>query len=145
VIRSPSLMRALPGLTLVLVACAGCRPTFKADGTLVVNGATFRPVACQVLAPRATGVGLTDSKGNQLELMLPPMTLRAWEAISGAPSVALTLPGEASVNLGLCGTLTLKGEGYHGEGKRAASGTASLECSAGRSTVRGDLTFTGCF
>ena len=112
-IRLPSLVRALPGLTLVLVACAGCRPTFKADGTLVVNGATFQPVACQVLAPRATGVGLTDSKGTELELMLPPMTL--------------------------------KGEGYHGEGKRAASGTASLECSAGRSTVRGDLTFTGCF
>ena len=73
------------------------------------------------------------------------MTLRAWEAISGAPSAALTLPGEAPINLGPRGTLTLKGEGYHGEGKRVARGPASLECNAGRSTVNGDLSFTGCF
>lgn len=132
-------------VAVLLLACAGCQPTFESEGTLTVGGTTFRPVACHVLAPRATGVALNDSEGRSLELTLPPAILDAWRELRGTPSTALTLPGQPPTDLGPCGLLTLEGEGYHGQGKRAASGTASLDCAVGAAAVQGTLTFSGCF
>jgi hypothetical protein len=47
------------------------------------------------------------------------------------------------LDVGLCGTLVLTGEGFHASGKRAVKGRLSLACAA--SEVRGDFTFEGCF
>lgn len=130
---------------LALVAGTGCQPKFKAHGALVVDGTSFEPVACQVLAPRSTGVTFTDTTGRGLSLTLPPQRLDAWRELRGTPAVALTRPGQPPRDLGSCGELRMQGEGYHGDGKRASSGSTSLDCAAPGTVVTGALTFTGCF
>lgn len=132
-------------LVTIVLASAGCQPTFEPEGALLVQGAPFAPVSCQVLAPSATGIALRDARANLLSLKLPPQTLRAWERIEGTPRAELTMSGRSPSDLGPCGALVLEGEGYHGDGKRAASGTASLECSSGGTQVQGTLRFSGCF
>lgn len=145
-IQSVRAIDALAGVAVATVfGSTACRPTFESQGTVTIDGTAFAPKDCRVLAPRATGVALGDSTGRWLTLALPPMTLKAWRQIDGTPSAALTRPGQPDVELGPCGVLTLRGEGYHGEGKRAASGNAALECSAAGAEVKGVLSFTGCF
>lgn len=134
------LLRAWP-LALTALVCA-CAPTFKPTGSLTIDGASFTPVRCQVLT--RGGIELADARGARLELSLPPARLDAWKDISGNPTATYAPSGGTAVVLGACGSLTLTGEGYHGSGKRAASGTMSLDC-AGGVTVKGDLSFTGCF
>jgi hypothetical protein len=135
---------AILPVTLVL-ASSGCQPTFEPKGSLTVRGAPFAPVSCEVLASCDSGIALRDVQGNQLSLKLPPQTLRAWERIEGTPRAELTMSGRPPIDLGPCGQLALSGEGYHGDGKRAASGTMSLECSSRDAQVRGTLRFSGCF
>lgn len=134
-------------LTFVLLALssAGCQPTFEPAGALTIGGAAFAPVGCQVLAPRATGIDLRDAQGRSLSLTLPPQILDAWRKIHGTPRATLALPGQPPQELGPCGALMLEGEGYHGQGKRAASGSATLQCGTGETAVHGTLTFDGCF
>lgn len=129
-------------LVVLAVGCLGCEPKFRGKGALVLDGTAFTPVRCRVLAPRATGIELTDASGaTALSLELPPVTLRAAEEIGGSAEVVLTLAGKSPLRLGACARLTLKGEGYHGEEKRAASGTATLDCPQ----AQGTFSFSGCF
>lgn len=130
---------------LALVAGTGCQPRFKAHGALSVDGMSFEPVACEVLAPRSTGVAFTDTTGRGLSLTLPPQRLDAWRELRGTPTVALTRLGQPPRELGSCGELRMQGEGYHGDGKRASSGSIALDCAALEAVVTGALTFTGCF
>ncbi len=143
--RRSSIAAVRCSLIVFALFVSACEPKFKAQGAFALEDAVFTPTACHVLAPRATGVELTDVTGARLELVLPPMTLEAFTELKGTPGAVLTTSGEAPIDLGPCGTLTLKGEGYHGGGKRAASGSASLACSAGSAHVMGTLTFSGCF
>ena len=128
-------------LAMLAVACVGCEPKFRGKGALFLDGEAFTPVRCRVLPPRATGIELADASSTTLTLELPAETLRAFEGLGGTAEVALTVAGKAPSALGACARLTMKGEGYHGDEKRAASGTATLECPQ----LKGTLTFSGCF
>jgi hypothetical protein len=129
---------------VVCVLCNGCEPTFAPTGSLAIDGAPFTPTTCHVLV-RATGIELVDAGGTRVELDLPPATLRAFEDVGGTPSVTIDRgAGRPAVSMSTCGTMTLTGEGYHGSGKRAASGRMSLDC-AGAASVEGELSFSGCF
>lgn len=128
------------GLGVAAIVLAGCAPTFESDGTLMVGSSAFRPTTCHVLT-RATGIELGDGSGRRLVLTLPPQRLDAFRDITGAPSVQLE-PGGASASA--CGTLTLTGEGYHGSGKRAASGKLALSCDDPPG-IHGELSLRGCF
>lgn len=125
---------------LVLGGAVACAPRFQSGGSLAVDGAAFAPATCHVHTGCAT-VELTDAGGNRLGLSIPPQRLDAWQSIGGTPEVAWTPAGGARQALGTCGSLQLTGEGYHGSGKRAASGRVVLACPR----VSGALDFTGCF
>ena len=131
-------------IVLLEIGAVGCEPTFKSQGTLLIQDADFRPISCHVLV-EDFGIALQDAPGARLELSLPPARLDAWRSVSGVPRARFMPSNNARVlDPGACGTLTLTGEGYHGQGKRAVSGQVSLSCS-GEVTVRGDFTFSGCF
>ena len=136
-------------LVVILVAAAGaclvgCAPKFESQGALSIGGAPFRPTVCHVLTS-CTGIELSDGTGARLTLTLPPQRLDAFEDITGVPSLTFDPgAGKPPFAASACGSLTLTGEGYHGSGKRAASGRAELSCS-GDSEVQGDLKFKGCF
>jgi hypothetical protein len=141
------------GVFLVLLAVAGivagiavafgaCDPDFQPEGELTVDGELFAPTRCRVLTD-STGVELRDATSNRLRLTLPSGRIEAFTEISGPARATLTRPGSAPVELGECGTLRLRGQGYHSQGKRAASGTATLECAGGE--TGGELSFSGCF
>ncbi|GEM_PF-3917270 len=130
-----------PGIALALAALvAACTPRFRATGRLEIDAAPFEPVSCEVV-PCPGGIALGDGAGARLEVGLPPQPLRAWQQIGGTPALTWIGPGAAPEELGTCGALTLRGEGYHAAGKRAAGGSLSLDCP--RAT--GELTFSGCF
>ena len=142
--RRPSL-RALAELVVVASLCAACEPTFKPEGgSITIDGAAFRPTACHVLAGTTGGIALSDAAGVRLELTLPPTRLDAFQEVHATSRVRYQVPGKPAVDLGACGELVLRGEGYHAQSKRAASGWMTLSCS-GTATVKGDLTFAGCF
>ena len=130
--------RALPWL--LLLSLAACQPSFSSRGSFTVEGAAFTPTRCRVLAPEATGVALTDAQGRELRVALPPVTLKAFEEVSGTPTVTLQT-GDTKRDLGPCGAAKLVGEGYHGGGRRAAKGELKLECAG----LSGTLDFSGCF
>ena len=131
-------------MALLGAGAIGCEPTFKSKGTLRIQDADFGPIACHVLV-NDFGIALESAPGARLELTLPPARLDAWRSVKGVPRARFTRSnGAATLDLGACGALTLTGEGYHGQHKRAASGQASLSCS-GDVTVKGDFTFSGCF
>lgn len=138
-------MRLLPTGVLAALALTGCRPTFSAQGTLAVDGVPFGPTACRVLAPRATGVHLSDGAGWTLAIDLPPQRVDAWREVRGVPRVRSTPPGKPTQEFGQCGELHLEGEGYHGAGKRAVRGRVELDCHGAGATVQGLLNFSGCF
>ncbi len=129
---------------LFWIGVIGCEPTFKPSGMLLVEDVDFRPIACHVMV-NTFGIAFENATGARLELLLPPTRLDAWRSTGGVPQ-ARFIPndGVSALNLGACGALTLTGEGYHGQTKRAVSGKASLSCSSGV-TVTGNLTFSGCF
>lgn len=133
-------------LFVVALSCAtlalACQPKFEPKGSLTIDGAAFSPTSCQVLSGHSS-IELADAKGARLGLSLPPQNLNAFQDISGTPSASYTAPGGQTVELGACGSLTLTGEGYHGSGKRAASGKMSLSCASPK--VAGELSFSGCF
>jgi hypothetical protein len=118
-------------------------PSFRHSGSLVVGEVPFEPAECHVLAGEA-GIELSDVNGTRISLGLPASRSGpgAWATVGGAARVTRTLAGQ-SLDVGLCGTLVLTGEGFHASGKRAVKGRLSLACAA--SEVRGDLTFEGCF
>jgi hypothetical protein len=132
-------------LLVVFGACAlvGCEPTFSSEGSLSIDDADFRPVRCRVLVG-ATGIELEDASHTRLELTLPPARLDAFKETSGSPRARYDVAGKAPVSFGPCGSLTMRGEGYHGGGKRAASGKLTLAC-AGGAKASGDVVFRGCF
>jgi hypothetical protein len=131
-------------MALAVAMAAGCTPTFEPKGTLWIERAPFHPIACHVLTC-GTGIELRDANHNRLEIRIPPQTLNAWQTIGGS-ATARWIAGSsgATVDLGSCGSLTLRGEGYHGSGRRAASGHVSLSCS-GTVAAAGALDFSGCF
>lgn len=130
-----SLFIAAP-LALSLIACA---PKFKSEGSLTVGGAPFAPASCRVMA-ESFGVELSAGAA-RVELTLPPRNLNAFQEVNGTPHVRIAPAGQAVRDLGSCGSLILKGEGYHGDGRRAVSGHVSLACP----DASGELDFTGCF
>jgi hypothetical protein len=131
-------------MMFVLVVATGCKPRFEHTGNLTVGGTAFHPVGCHV-RNSCTGIDLVDHDGRRLELTLPPQTLRAWESIGGTAHVRwISGPVASSIDLGPCGMLTLRGQGYHGDGKRAASGHLSLACASAPS-AKGALDLSGCF
>ena len=125
---------------MLLCVLSGCAPKFKPEGTLTLGGAPFVPVRCRVLG-KELGVELSTSEGWTLDLVLPWARLNAFEEVKGEPHLVSQPIGGALVEADRCGSLLLRGEGYHGEGKRAVSGQLSLSCEA----ARGELTFSGCF
>lgn len=134
----------MAGLAMATLALAGCAPKLKRSGKLWVDGLEYKPDTCHVLTDR-TGIQLVDVTGVRLELALPPARLDFMSEISGTPHVTYVGgPAKPMLDLGTCGTLTMRGEGYHGSGRRAASGRMSLVCS-GAASVSGELTFEGCF
>jgi hypothetical protein len=125
----------------MLCVLAGCRPEFKPEGTLTVGGTPFLPVQCHALGTQL-GIELVSDSGRKIRLVLPPARLDAFREIKGEPHFTAESPvGEPPVEREACATLMLRGEGYHGEGKRAVSGQLSLACEA----AQGELTFSGCF
>jgi hypothetical protein len=138
-------MRSLRvGIALGALLCVGCEPTFKSDpGTVTIDGLSFRPTSCHVV--QGGGVALSTSTGDALELVALTKYMDFNDQVTLLPRARYSPRGGTPVELGECGTLTLRGEGYHGKGKRAVSGQASLSCTAGTTIVKGDLTFTGCF
>lgn len=135
----PSLLALVAALLL-----GGCEPDFVPTGTVTVDGVSFLPDDCRVLTC-PTGIELRETGGGRLRLGLPPQRLDAFREISGRPTVSyFTRAGGPAREFGTCGSLTLTGEGYHGGGRRAASGRVTLDCS-GPPRVTGSLSFTGCF
>lgn len=136
-------LRRIVLVLFCVLLTAACEPKFKSRGALTIQGETFQPTSCQVtLAPG--GITLGNADGAQLALVIPPTRVDAFRSYSFTPTVTFQArqdaPGRA---LGTCGTLTLRGEGYHGYGKRAVSGRVSLVCSGGATS--GYLEFSGCF
>jgi hypothetical protein len=129
--------------TALLLVLVGCRPAFEATGTLSIDGVPWRPNECHVLT-RCTGIELVDAQHRRIELTMRPQALNAWRRISGSANVRWSDAGRAPSELGQCGDLTMRGEGYHGDGKRAASGRVSFACT-GKVVARGALDFSGCF
>jgi hypothetical protein len=127
----------------LVVLVAGCAPKLESKGSITVEGQPFTPALCQVLVGGVT-IELSDAKGAKLGLALPPQRLDAFKTISGTPTVTYQPTTGPAAELGPCGTLELTGEGYHGSGKRAASGKMKLSC-AKDVKVEGDYTFSGCF
>jgi hypothetical protein len=122
-----------------------CPPTFAAQSSTVsISNAAFVPVSCQMVVG-ATAVELTSADGARLRLLLPPQTLKAFEEVKGQAEVTYSPgAGKPEVALGACATLSLTGEGYHAQQKRAAKGHAELACPA-PTTISGALAFSGCF
>ena len=134
---------AVVGLPAGIAAAFGaCEPEFRPEGSLTIDGEPFAPTVCRVLT-NATGVELRDAASNRLELTMPPAQVAAFAEVTGAARARLIRTGQAPVELGECGTLRLRGQGYHGQGKRALSGTATLACGGG--ATGGELSFSGCF
>lgn len=127
---------------MLAVTVGGCRPVFEGTGTLVVGGVPFNPTACHVLT--TGGIELLDVAGRRLVLTIPAQVLDAWKEIRVTPRVAWQPGPGAAVDLGACSSLLLRGEGYHGEGRRAASGQVTLTC-PGETAAGGELRFSGCF
>ncbi len=135
---------AVVALAILGVAALGCEPKFHSSGSLLFEDSAFQPSACHVLVG-ATGIELLDTVGARLELTLPCARLEAFHTLGGTPRATFE-PGRdlPAIDFGICGTLTLRGEGYHASGKRAASGSMRLSCTSG-ATLKGDLRFDGCF
>lgn len=128
-------------LLLGVVGLLGCKPKFEPGGGGVsVGGQAFQPTSCHVNAVRG-GIDLFSAEGAQLAAVMPPQQLDAFSDLAGTVDVRVTRRGAAEQDLGTCGTLALTGEGYHGDGKRAARGKLVLACSQ----AQGELTFSGCF
>jgi len=117
---------------------SGCQPTFEATGALTVNGESFTPAKCRAMS-EATGIEVVTPSGGTVQLTLPPQTVKAFETVRG--DVTVTPGGDGPRPSSPCGTLELRGEGYHGGGRRAVSGKVSLRCEQ----AQGELTFSGCF
>ncbi|MBI2377008.1 MAG: hypothetical protein HYV07_23610 [Deltaproteobacteria bacterium] len=128
---------AIAGLLL-----ASCAPKFEGSGKLHAGGDELHPSLCRVLV-QATGIELSDDFGSKLKVTIPPARIEAFREITGPASISYDGRGGHSVAPS-CGTLSLRGQGYHGGGRRAASGKLSLSCS-GPPAVAGDFEFEGCF
>jgi hypothetical protein len=132
-------------LALALIACAAgaCEPSFKGTGSLTLDGSPFVPTACH-RSSCGTGIVLSDAAGASLELKLPAQVLDAWREVSGPPEVSVqSSASKTTTELRSCGTLTLRGEGYHDGRGRAASGRLSLTCDSPLA-VKGEYEFSGC-
>jgi hypothetical protein len=128
------------------VALGACQPKFEGGGSLSIDGQTFQPVACRVF-PNKTGqlgIELLNAEGARLELKLPKAFMRAGSEVTATPVVRYTPAGSSAASLGECGSLTLRGGGYHVDSHRAASGKVSLAC-AGTPPITGEFTFDGCY
>ena len=147
--RKPSRPRttfgAVAALAALLVATSvvGCKPKYEATGALSIGDAAFATTACHVRTD-ATGIELLDAAGSRVQLTLPPARLEAFREMQGTAEVRYEPRGKPAVDLGRCGTLLLRGEGYHEPSRRAASGRLSLACS-GNAAASGELSFAGCF
>jgi hypothetical protein len=133
--------------SIALVFAASCAPTFDAQSALVIDGAPYQPTACQVHAGAYGGVTFIDAHGARLTLALPPQRLDFAGEIGGTPEVRWepqTNEIKPALEVGTCGSVTLRGEGYHGQGRRAASGHATLGCTAG-AKISGEIRWSGCF
>lgn len=123
----------------VIAALAGCQPKFESKGSLAIDdGTELRPVSCTVMP--GTGIELEDAQHARLRLTIPPVVIDAFREQRFTPDVRYEPAGKAPRSFDKCGTLVLRGEGYHGSGKRAVSGTLSAPCLA-----KGEVTFSGCF
>ena len=130
-------------LLVALGLCAvACRPKFEPSGSLTIDAMSYEPTTCHVLT--SGGIVFQNASGSRLELSIPPTRIDAFRDIDVTPSARWVVPGKPPVELGPCGAMRLTGEGYHGSGKRAVSGRATLACS-GDVDVKGSLAFTGCF
>lgn len=126
---------------VMLGLLAGCEPKFKPEGTLTIGGTPFVPASCHALGTEL-GIELISESGRRLTAVLPPAQLDAFRELKGPPHFTAYSPaGEPTVERDGCATLMLRGEGYHGAGKRAVSGQLSLACQA----AQGALSFSGCF
>ncbi len=119
-------------------------PRFKHTGTITVDDTPFEPVACKAITGSLAGVDLYDARGARLTLLLTGVSVRVWANVDGTPRVTYAAPGTAPVDIGTCGSLTIRGGGYHGQNKRAVSGHASLSCS-GRTPVWANADLDDCF
>jgi hypothetical protein len=129
-------------LALLTLAASACQPKFEPSGSLTIDSMRYEPTTCHVLT--SGGIVLQNATGSRLELSMPPARIDAFRDIDITPRAKWVVPGKRPVELGPCGSMTLTGEGYHGSGKRAVSGRATLDCS-GDVSVKGSLSFTGCF
>lgn len=137
-----ALLGALGAALAVTASFSACAPEFRPEGFLTVEGLDLSPTACRVLTD-CTGIELRDAASTRLRLTMPPTRVDTFEEASGPATATLTRASGETVELGDCGTLRLEGQGYHGQGKRAMSGTVRLDCGGGATS--GELTFTGCF
>jgi hypothetical protein len=119
-----------------------CQPKFERSGSLTVDSMSFEPSTCHVLT--SGGIVLENASGSRLQLSMPPTRIDAFKDIVVTPAAQWQTKVRPLVELGPCGTMTLTGEGYHGSGKRAVSGRLALDC-AGEVSVKGSLSFSGCF
>lgn len=139
-----ALKLAIASTALAVTMATGCQPTFEPTGTLWVERAPFHPIACHVLTC-GTGIELLDPNRGRLEIRIAPQTLNAWRTIGGSATVRWIAGSSGTpAELGSCASLTLRGEGYHAAGRRAASGRVSLSC-AGTVAAGGALDFGGCY
>ena len=131
-------------LALGSLLALSCAPKFKpTGGGLTVHGALVQVDQCHVLAPDQGGVELGSASGIRIQLSMLPARLDAQKEMGGPVDVQVLVPPATDFQeLGKCGSMTLRGEGYHSEGRRAMSGTASLSC--GTEAI-GGLSFSGCF
>jgi hypothetical protein len=129
--------------TMLAIGAGACEPRFQGSGKLTIDGAVFVPTTCH-RSSCGVGIELGDAAGARLQLVLPPQVLDAWSELSGQSEVKLQKsPGESMSELGTCGTLTMRGEGYHDQRGRAASGHVTVAC-ASPTAVQGEYKFRGC-
>lgn len=129
-------MRYVLAFSLLLAACA---PKFEPKGSLAIDdGTTFAPVSCTVVP--GTGLELEDAQHDKLRLAVPNVVIGAFEEKKVTSDVRYEAAGKPPRMGPACGALTLKGEGYHGAGKRAVSGSFGASCIG-----TGEVSFTGCF
>ena len=128
--------RALPAAALALLSCA---PKYEGTGTLTIYDEPFTPTACHVQTSPPS-LELTGPNVARVVLSFPGENIDFGKERTAKPRLEYQRMGTAGYVVD-CASLTMRGEAYHAEGKRALSGKLELACDH----FGGKLEFSGCF
>ncbi len=118
---------------LLLSTTAACTAELTSD--LKVDGESFVPTSCRAGQVNSfSGVDLIDDSGR---------TLRLVQSTTNLPS-AIVLGGQAPVDLGSCGAMTVTRQSSTVNDITNVMGDATLKCEADGHSVVGTISFKNC-